>query len=165
MLFDLVCDLQGTDLNLPAERLLTSLTGRSASCGKCCLQTWKRSASYVRNHGTVFDLQANAFRGFFRWICALPLSHSVGYKHMKAADLVRLQPHLDEEDLHHPSGRCSEGLCQKDCVTSKPNFPLNDSETLWFRTRSLLIYSTVLKRTNLQASSTFRMAGSVQRES
>lgn len=75
MLFDLVCDLHGNELNLTAERLLTSLTGRSASCGKCCLQTWKRSASDVRNHGTVFYLQANAFRGFFRVnLCAVALT-------------------------------------------------------------------------------------------
>lgn len=65
MLFDLVCDLQDTELNLTAEKPWTSLTGRSASCGKCCLQTRKRSASDVRNRGTVFDLQASAFRGFF----------------------------------------------------------------------------------------------------
>lgn len=75
MLFDLVCDLQGTELNLTAEKPLTSLTGRSASCGKCCLQTWKRSTSDIRNGGTVFDLQASAISGFFRVnLCTVALA-------------------------------------------------------------------------------------------
>lgn len=118
MLFDLVCDLQGTALNSTPDRLFTSLT---AGAVKCSLQTWKKSARMSSKIKVCFIYKQTlrvAFLGEFVNSGAPTLSRSTSSdKHMKATGLVRLQPHLDEEIFAVPVGDVQKE--PSDCVTGE----------------------------------------------
>lgn len=136
MLFDLVCDLPVKALNSTAGRFLTSLTGRSASMHKMLAPNLKKVRPWCHN------LQANTLHGFFKWLCARRCTVAVTFCGLQAHESdgsCQVTATSGWGHLRSPSGRCSEGavrLCHR--WSSKRNFSLNDSETLRFRTSSLL---------------------------